>query len=376
MPVLKPAALLANRIQAVRDYHAKTGIPRAELSLSGGIDSAVMAGILVLALGAENVTLDHLGINTNPEQTARAQRLAAAIGCRLAVGDFDLEYLCIINSIKLSLKTAGYSLDEIEARIAADPTIQGSIRSTLRCTLGRAYNRLTGGGLHHGTGNECEDRIFRYYQKDGDGGVDSNPIAMLSKTEVYQLAFELGLTFEGRNGPHNAVDAYAEHIGCVPSADLHGNGDGHTDEDELFKQYGVALTYGKVDGKTGKVLRIGTIERVARFLDEQIPDPNGGQQCGGPTWQEARLFSEGLSQDDMRILVDRAFTSLAFGGSNLTPDQILSLLRASRKAERQTRHKLNPNIPTYGTRAGLIEAGILTDDLSAYGVAPRVLEPA
>ena len=40
---------------------------------------------------------------------------------------------------------------------------------------------MTGNGLRHGTGNECEDRWLRFYQKGGDGEVDSNPIAMLSK---------------------------------------------------------------------------------------------------------------------------------------------------------------------------------------------------
>ena len=51
MPVSDVSALIQNRVQTLRSYHQDTGLERAELDLSGGIDSAVMAGLLVLALG-------------------------------------------------------------------------------------------------------------------------------------------------------------------------------------------------------------------------------------------------------------------------------------------------------------------------------------
>ena len=70
-----------------------------------------------------------------------------------------------------------------------------------------------GGGIRHGTGNECEDRFLRFYQKGGDGEVDTNPIAMLSKGEVFQLARGLGV-------PQRVLQA-------LPSPDLWGVGEQH-----------------------------------------------------------------------------------------------------------------------------------------------------
>ena len=372
MPVIDAKKLLDNRVEAIRKYHADTGIKRAELDVSGGIDSAVMAGLLVMALGEENCTFAHLRINSDPKQTDRAIRLINGIGAKLAVLDVTEEYRQIVNKTQASLLACGYDIFEIEKRLAADPTILGSIRSTLRAPLGRAFNRITGGGIRHGTGNECEDRFLRFYQKGGDGEVDTNPIAMLSKAEIYQLAFELANHFG-----ETAKQAYYDTIGTIPSADLWGVGDKHNDESEIANWLGASFTYGRLDVATGKVVNVGTIERVARFLDEAIAYPKTEGyilKSAVQTWQEDMLFGDTLLEGNFAALLDRAFTSKSFSGSNLTPDQIAALLKGARKAERQTRHKLNPAIPQLGTRKVLLLKGILSDNFSAYGIEVREAE--
>lgn len=384
MPVLDPKALFHERVAAIRQAHLTAGIKRAELDLSGGIDSAVMAGILVEALGPENVTLAHTMLSTSGEQTRRAVALAAGLGCRLAIGSFTSSFTIIVDELLRSLEVAGYDLAEIQSRIDGDPTIMGSIRSTLRAPLGRAYNRLTGGGIRHGTGNEDEDRFLRYYQKGGDGEVDSNPIDFLSKGEVYQLALYEAKHFDAKvkaaalsvqsdgsllaamGGAAELLDtavkvAYLDIIKAMPSADLWGVGDKHTDESELVKWLGAPFTYSRIDPETGAYKSVGTIERINRFLDESIPEAFGC--ASGQPWQENLLFSADLSQDDMRRLVVAASDSKAFAGFASSDGAILLLLRGARKAEKQTRHKLNPNCPAYGDRASLLEAGILTDTL-------------
>lgn len=408
MPVVNTARLIANRVEAIRRYHRDTGIKRAELDVSGGIDSAVMAGLLVLALGPENCTFAHLAINTNHVQTERAKRLIKAIGGKLAVADFTAEYEALVAKIVNSIADAEPAIyggtrsdgqifrspserkrDEIKARLEADPTILGSIRSTLRAPLGRAYNRITGGGIRHGTGNEDEDRVLRYFQKGGDGEVDTNPQAMLSKTEVYQMAYQMATcpAFSAHCDDRAIREAYFETMDATPSADLHGNGDQHNDEDEISRWLGARFTYGRLDVNTGAVIRIGTIERVSRFLDE----PLSPVHLAGPTagrwshdvnegrsellWQEYLLFHG--TEDDLPLLAKAAINSDAMDGSGLLSlDDIAALLRGARKAECQTRHKQNPNIPTLGTRQDLIRAGILTDDFAAYGLVATVKEPA
>lgn len=345
MPVIDVSRLIDNRTQALSGYHRSCGIERAELDLSGGVDSAVLATLLVSALGPRQVTLAHTCIATDPAATARAASLAAALGCPLAVGRFDEVFALALAELTRSLVAAGYDAGEIARRTASDPTILGSIRSTLRAPLGRAFNRLTGGGLRHGTGNECEDRFLRYYQKGGDGEVDTNPLAMLSKTEVYQLAFALGR----RLGPAVAA-ALRPVIAVEPSADLWGCGEArHTDEAELRGWLGVPFSYGRIDPVSGAIVRVGTIERVSRFADGA----------------EALLF--GAAEPDAGALRAAARHSRCFDGFDDT--EMLALLRAARRAERATRHK-RTLAPTLGSRRELVERGILDNRLPAREERP------
>lgn len=359
MPVINAAALIDNRVAAIRKAHEEAGIARAELDLSGGIDSAVMAGLLVLALGPENVTLAHTRMSTAGPQTKRAKNLATCLGCRLADGEFTGAFNVIVEEALNSLENAGYDRAEIDARVAADPTILGSIRSTLRAPLGRAYNRLTGGGIRHGTGNECEDRWLRFYQKGGDGEVDSNPIAMLSKGEVYQLAFALGRRIDKENDRDAVAEtAFRTIIEAVPSPDLWGTGDGHSDEDEIgdyldFDAKALGLTwYSYIDLETGEYTKVGLIERVSRFLDTLMVFEHGDRTSGDVLFGETVVWERLLTHGRSTVCMDRL--------SPLRQDQ---LFRAVRKAEAATRHKMNPNCPSYGTREELVEAGILTNDL-------------
>lgn len=345
MPVLNVEELIADRVQAIKEYHREAGIARAQLDVSGGVDSAVMAALLVQALGAQNCTFVHSIFSTNSEQTFRAQDLINALGAQLIVVNYDKLFSDLTTTALHALVDAKYDYREVAERCENDPTIEGSVRSTLRAPIGRMFNRFTGGGIRHGTGNECEDRFLRFYQKGGDGEVDTNPLAMLSKTEVYQLAFGLGDLFG-----EQAKDAFTSIIDAVPSPDLWGTGDGHSDEAELLQWTGAPFTYGRINSSTGEIKSIGTIERVARFLD--VPFGRGVV--------EDYLFTnheDGLPD----AFLDAAIASNLFEGFD--GEQILELLSAAVWVEKVTRHKFNPNCPTLGYRCDLVGQGILTDSL-------------
>jgi NH3-dependent NAD+ synthetase len=150
--------------------------------------------------------------------------------------------------------------------------------------------------------------------------VDTNPLAMLSKGEVYQLAVAL-----------NCPD---EIITCMPTPDLWGEGEAHNDEEELSKLSGVDWTYSRVDPKTGEYLRVGTIERMSRWMDwEKRNRPEVGWE---PATRDAKLAEMGLTVEHME---------------------------SARKWERTTRHKENPNCPSLGDRRLLITAGLITNTL-------------
>jgi len=341
MPVLNVAALIDERIEALRAYHQNAGLPRAELDLSGGIDSAVMAGLLTLALGRDKVTMVYSSINSGATTQRRAAALAEALGAPLVVHDLTPTYEAMTAAMIDNLEVAGWDRAEVENRIASDPTIMGSIRSCLRAPLGRGYLRFTGNGIRHGTGNECEDRWLRFYQKGGDGEVDTNPVAMLSKGEIYQLAHGLGLRL-------NAVAAYADILVAPPTPELWGTEASHTDEDEIGSYLGVTNSghtfYSYVDPTSGAYTHVGLIERVARFAD-----------------QTPALFGDDTDDEMLAALITGAVDAPCFAGvDGVTIDR---LLRAARRAERNTRHKWNPACPTLGERAPLVAAGILTDEL-------------
>jgi NAD+ synthetase len=358
MPVLNPQALIENRVTAIRDYHKAAGVTRAELDVSGGVDSAVMLGLLAKALGPENVTAVYQGINSSPESLERARKVAEAFQVNLIEIDLTDIFEGLVHTMLRSLARAGYNGPNGPTDTRSDPTILGSIRSCLRAPVGRGFNRLTGGGIRHGTGNEDEDRFLRFYQKGGDGEVDTNPIEMLSKGEVYQLAIALGVP--------------REILVAKPSPDLWGIGEKHNDEDEYAAYLGVRgyPFYSYVDPDTGEYTTVGLIERMSRFLDSPYDlsavletEKNGVFESiirSSAATNGGVLFSDNVRVEDSGLDA-RASTVPAFAG---IPAEITSaLIRNVKRVERVTRHKWNSNIPMLGTRWTLLAEGILTDDL-------------
>ncbi len=331
MPVLDPEALLADRVRAIREYHQAAGIDRAELDISGGIDSGVMIQLVSRALGADKVTAVYSGIHSTGASRDRAALAAKAAGVPLVTLELGALFDGIVAEMKRGLAEAGYDMEVIERRCKEQPLVLGSFRSCIRAPIGRGLNRMTAGGIRHGTGNECEDRWLRFYQKGGDGEVDTNPIAMLAKGEVYQLARVAGVPIE-------LIDA-------LPSPDLFGVGDAHNDEDELRELTGVAWSYSRIDGATGEYRVVGTIERMSRFLDRD---------------EAAPLFAD-AAPDEAAIAAMATAARAQFPG--LADDEIAAFLRSARRMERVTRHKWNPNCPTLGERAPLVAAGILSNTL-------------
>lgn len=353
MPVVNPKGLIEDRVKAIRDYHGSIGLSRAELDVSGGVDSGVMLGLLAKALGPENITAVYMGIDSSPESHDRAKDVADTFGVKLIDIDLTKWFDVVVANMRYAAALAvdpyggakqDQVLAEIRARCDADPTILGSLRSCIRAPIGRGFNRMLGNGIRHGTGNEDEDRWLRFYNKGGDGEVDTNPLGFLSKGEVFQLALALGV-------PKSILEAR-------PSPDLWGcntdtwpnNRRAHYDEDEIRSYLHLPddfpyAMYSYVDMTTGQYKSVGLIERINRWLDES-------SSLG---INEERLF------DDVKGIPKSALESPRFRG--IDPATLGLLLGTVRKIERTTRHKENPNIPFLGSRGTLVYKGILTDDL-------------
>ena len=347
MPVTNVSGLIEDRVSAIRDAAACCG-SRIELDVSGGIDSAVMLALAVLAVGPDNITACFSSISSQDAMQKQAQDLADALEVPLISLDLTEVFSCVVAEMLRGIGDAydEETLEQVKARIAKDPTVLGSMRSCIRAPIGRGLNRMTGNGIRLGTGNECEDRYLRFYQKGGDGEVDCNPMAMLSKGEVYQLAVGLG----DKMGP-DVARAMRPIIEVGPQHDLWAGGDTR-DESELKTWTGANFTYSTVSPATGEYLTVGTIERVSRFLDYTLA-------WGIP--HEALLFGEQLNTTAIAYLTRVAQDSPLFAG--IPSQSVGDILRAARRAERRTRHKINPNCPMYGSREDFVARGILTNYL-------------
>ena len=169
------------------------------IGISGGLDSAVVAALCVRALGKEKV----LGMLMSEKKPSPEAVLAVewlGIGCRVEpIGEL----------VKAAMEAGPERISKESA---------GNIKARLRMLLLYAEANQNG-RLVVGTGNKSE-LLTGYFTKFGDGGADILPIGDLYKTQVRQLAEELGVPQKIRR--------------LAPTAGLYP---GQTDEEELGISY-------------------------------------------------------------------------------------------------------------------------------------------
>ncbi len=198
----------AERCEAfIRETVAASGRTDLVIGLSGGIDSAVAAGLAVRALGPDRV---HGVLLPYAASSAASRTDAAAVAAVLGIATETVEITPMVAAFLAHMDDA-------------DPVRRGNVMA--RCRMIVLYDRSA---RHHalvlGTGNRTEG-LLGYTTMHGDNACGLNPIGQLYKTEVRLLAAWLGLP--------------AAVLTKAPSADLW---EGQADEDEL------GFTYAVVDG--------------------------------------------------------------------------------------------------------------------------------
>jgi len=203
---IAPASAVALCDGFIKKVMAASGKERLVLGLSGGIDSAVAAGLAVHAIGADKV----LGVMM-PYASSSAASLADAEAVAATLG---------MATEKATITTMA---DAFLAGIPEQDKIRrGNIMA--RCRMVVLYDRSArDNALVLGTGNRTE-ALLGYTTLFGDSACALNPLGQLYKTEVRLLSRHLGLP--------EAV------LSKAPSADLW---EGQSDEDEL------GFTYAEVD---------------------------------------------------------------------------------------------------------------------------------
>ena len=198
--LLDPAATLQICRAFIREQFAVTGAKRAILGISGGIDSALVAHLLVDALGPDRMVGVIMPYATSaPTSRADALEVVAKLGCAVE----EVPITAAVDSMLSALPDAG----------ATTPIRRGNIAARARMTA--LYDRSA---LHHGlvagTGNKTE-YLIGYTTLHGDAACAFNPIGDLFKSQVRLLAAHLGVP--------------TQIITKAPSADLWP---GQTDESE------------------------------------------------------------------------------------------------------------------------------------------------
>jgi NAD+ synthase len=197
----------------LREQVEKSGSKGLVVGLSGGVDSAVVAGLCKKAFPDRSIGVI-MPSNSNPVDREDALLIAKTYDMKSVEVDLTEPHQQILKGVQNALQGEGYSFEE---RLS-----QGNLKARIRmATLYTVANALN--YLVVGTDNAPES-YTGYFTKYGDGGVDILPISSLTKTEVRAWAAKLGL-------PESIVNR-------VPTAGLWP---GQTDEQEM------GITYDSLD---------------------------------------------------------------------------------------------------------------------------------
>jgi len=201
-------------VEWLREKVSEANAKGVVVGMSGGVDSAVVAGLCARAFPDKFMAVV-MPSHSDPEDIEDALWVAEGFDIRPLEVNLSDVHTQIFEHVKKGLESQGCD-------IVAEKMSQGNLKARLRMstlyTVANALNYLV-----VGTDNAPES-YTGYFTKYGDGGVDLLPISSLTKAEVRVWARMLGLPL--------AISTRVPTAGLWP---------GQTDESEL------GLTYDQID---------------------------------------------------------------------------------------------------------------------------------
>ncbi len=210
-------------VEFIREYYKNNNLGGAVLGISGGKDSAVVAALLVEALGKENVVGLTLPCHSKKKDKDGAKLISDYYGFEL----LNIDLTEVYDTFKKQISLLGdFSEEELKnSDINIKPRLRMSsvyyMSALLSALRGKTY-------LVAGTSNKCELYVG-YFTKGGDSVHDIAPIADLTVEEVIKVGEELNVP--------------KEVLYRVPDDGLSNQ----TDEDKLGVTYNEIASY--IEGK-------------------------------------------------------------------------------------------------------------------------------
>jgi len=240
---------LAEQIASwLKDYAVNAGAEGYVVGLSGGVDSATAAALAVKGLGKDRVYGVIMPCHSDPLDQMLARQVAEWLDIDYHTTVLDFSYTALMSACLVPTREKRAQMQLAAANAKA------RMRMIVLYTQANTNNLLV-----LGTGNKTEC-LLGYFTKYGDGGVDVLPLGDLYKTEVWQLAKELGV-------PQQIIDR-------PPTAGLW---EGQTDEEEI------GMSYAEMDN-----LLIRRQAQPHRELLEMSPDISEKEQLVMKLMEQAR----------------------------------------------------------------------------------------
>jgi len=243
----------------MKERVAAAGSEGIAVGLSGGIDSAVVIGLAKMATPGRVVGV-MMPCHSDPHDESDARLAAEHFGVPAIRIDLAPAYDRLVGDLHTTMAELPAALRRVTHPEPTDVAARlplANVKPRLRMTslyfVANSLNYLVAG-----TGNRSE-LMIGYFTKYGDGGVDLLPIGRLFKSQVRELARELGV-------PAPIIDK-------PPSAGLWL---GQTDEAEMGFSYADLETYltsGASAVAPELAARIGRLERASDHKRALAPMP-------------------------------------------------------------------------------------------------------
>ncbi len=244
---LKPVKNIVKRLES-RSIELANRCKRVFVSVSGGVDSTVVATVLCRAFESKNVVALFRNIKNDPKHFRDVKELQKVLGFNLIFIDADYYYDNFLEQCKKQFKDVGIQWKDENLFNGEEDNWKNayaSLKSRFTTPFAGFISKAidNGNGIIFGTGNLEEDGVLRYFDKFGDGAVDNNILNGLTKSEVRQISLYFSKFYK--------ANIFKKIANKTPSADLLSCGDIHNDEDELNSwakkmDFNVNISYGNV----------------------------------------------------------------------------------------------------------------------------------